>query len=352
LIKALSDTTNLHISNPIVIDNKKIIVDVNDKKMPTNIKINSNDSLDFKEIKVDSLLPIGDSLQLLLFLNDTLENRQYQIISSSSNRIKIGNDFDWTDTILDTLDETSIYDSIISDTILFNSLVAKDTIKPKINSISIVNEKCLRPQLAISFSEIVSGTKKIIFSDSINNFEFNLISKFPNNKAIYQPLEDLEFSKTLFTKIKDVDFKDLGGLELADSLREFDFETVKQRDQAISISIKYQNSDDFKDWQWVLEPIDSGTMVNMNYSDTSFTVKNVPSGKYKVSFFDDKDNDLSRNLGTLFPFQYGEIRGVMEDTIIAKGRWSSEEDFPKECLIIKWPDTVEIDTTIKDSLKL
>ncbi len=72
-----------------------------------------------------------------------------------------------------------------------------------------------------------------------------------------------------------------------------------------------------------------------------FIAEDVPADLYTVSLFNDINKNNIQDQGTLFPFQNGESRIFLTDTIKAKGHWSTEMIFDSEIHILR-----QIETTI------
>jgi len=341
LTRVSSDTILNTVSSPLFLSPHLMTVGITPpslKSIPDSIALVSTDSVESVTITSKEFTLLSDSSTLIVHFADSVQSDQYDMITSQPNRISAGPLLPERDTT-DETDTLPPYQVVVSDTVRFNAITTPDTTIPTLVNWKIQEKETRVPEIVLNWSipvRIEGDIIEAVTSNDTNGLNFPLAATTDFSKqVIIKTVDTLEQNQSLELMIHLNKFVSLTGVQ-ADSLDTLiTFTTPQDRDIAISLLLSYPNSEDYGHWKWELLSLDQQRTVPLTATEDGFLAEEVPAGLYTVTLFDDINGNSLQDKGTLFPYQIGESRIFLTDTVKAKGHWRTEMILDSEVHLLR-----------------
>ncbi len=341
LSRVSSDTTLIKITDPLFLSPNIFTVKVTPlsiTSVPDKIELISTDSTNPVSFTSSNCTILSDSLTVVVRFEDSIPSNQYDMITSQKNRFTAGPFLPERDTT-DEADTLPPYTVVVNDTVRFNAITTGDTTKPELLNWSIQKSETRIPELVLNWSipvKIDGDIANAVAVEDSNGGEYVLSATSEySSKVTVKPVDTLDQNHSLDIRVHAEKFTSFTNVH-ADTLDTLITMTTPQdRDIALSVLVDYINSNEFAHWKWELLTPDHSRKIPLTHTANGFYAEEVPADLYTVSLFNDiNGNDVQDN-GTLFPFQNGENRIFLNDTIKAKGHWKTEMMFDSEIHILR-----------------
>ena len=252
-------------------------------------------------------IPIAYSSRFYLRLTDTMSLASYRLVYPLQPRILRGI-------------------ARRDDTVRFNGLRDNDTVRPAVLGFSPEGIADLKPRIRLVWSKPVFATAATwTMADSLGDTAKLSIAKGLADSTIFQLNRRLRPGRHYRLQLSASLFHDINGIHPHDSgFGAYTLQTTAPDNLCSSINgfAPCLKRNPRGIWQYL--PINASGTYKAEDRTGRFLFDSIPSGKGRMAYFIDYNNDDQPTPGSLIPWQKPEPYHIFADTIEARARWDVE----------------------------